>query len=170
MARIPYADIRDPAIAPIVERIVEERGHVLKLYEMLLHSPPIATGWLAFLTAVRQQCLLSGRIRELVIMNVAVLNGAEYEYRAHTPFALKEGFSLAQLQALRGGQTDAFDPVERAALAYSEAMTRNVRVPEAVFGAVRRHFDERELVELTATIGAYNLVSRFLEALQVDHD
>jgi alkylhydroperoxidase family enzyme len=35
---------------------------------------------------------------------------------------------------------------------------------------VRQYFNEREMVELTATIGAYNMVSRFLEALQVDHD
>jgi alkylhydroperoxidase family enzyme len=170
MARISYPDIHQPALAPVVERIVAERGSVLKLYEVLLHSPPVAAGWLGFLTAIRQQCHLSGRIRELVIMRVAVINGAEYEFRAHTPFALKEGFSQAQIDALREGTFDTFDAAERAALAYSESMTRNVQVPGAIFEAVRRHFDERELVELTATIGAYNLVSRFLEALQVDHD
>ncbi len=36
--------------------------------------------------------------------------------------------------------------------------------------AAKAHFDEREMVELTATIAAYNLVSRFLEAMQIDHD
>ena len=49
-------------------------------------------------------------------------------------------------------------------------MTRSIRVPDNVFAAVRRHFDDREIVELTATVGAYNLVSRFLEALHIDHD
>lgn len=170
MARISYPDIHQPALAPLVERIVGERGKVLKLYEMLLHSPPVAAGWLAFLTAIRQQCQLSGRIRELVIMRVAVLNGADYEFRAHTPFALAEGFSQSQVDALREGTIDSFDAAERAALAYSDAMTRNVQVSSAEFDAVRSHFDERELVELTATIGAYNLVSRFLVALQVDHE
>jgi alkylhydroperoxidase family enzyme len=154
----------------VVERIVTERGSVLKLYEMLLHSPPVAAGWLTFLTAIRQQCHLSGRVRELVIMRVAVINGAEYEFRAHTPFALDEGYSQRQVDALREGTFDTFDAAERAALAYCESMTRNVKVPDAIFEAVRRHFNERELVELTATIGAYNLVSRFLEALQVDHE
>jgi alkylhydroperoxidase family enzyme len=43
-------------------------------------------------------------------------------------------------------------------------------VPQAIFADVRQYFNEREMVELTATIGAYNMVSRFLEALQVDHD
>jgi len=170
MARISYPDLSNPAIAPTVERIVAERGRVLKLYEMLLHSPPVAAGWLSFLTAIRQQGQLSGRIRELTIMRVAVINGAEYEFRAHTPFALKEGVSQLQIDALREGQFDSFDAVERVVLEYTDSMTRNVQVPDAVFEAVRLHFNERELVELTATIGAYNLVSRFLEALQVDHD
>ncbi len=170
MARISYPDLSNPTIAPAVERIVAERGHVLKLYEMLLHSPPVAAGWLSFLTAIRQQGQLSGRIRELAIMRVAVINGADYEFRAHTPFTLKEGVSQLQIDALREGQFDSFDAVERAVLEYTDSMTRNVQVPDAVFEAVRLHFNERELVELTATIGAYNLVSRFLEALQVDHD
>lgn len=170
MARIAYPDLHQPALAPVVERIVAERGHVLKLYEMLLHSPPVAAGWLTFLTAIRQQCNLSGRIRELVILRVAVINGAEYEFRAHIPFALKEGFSQGQIDAVREGTFESFDAAERAALAYSESITRDVQVPDAVFEAVRLHFNERELVELSATIAAYNLVSRFLEALQVDHD
>ena len=46
-------------------------------------------------------------------------------------------------------------------------MTRHVHVPGEVFARLRPHFDERLLVELTATIGGYNLVSRFLEALQI---
>lgn len=170
MARISYPDPGNPAIAPLVQRIERERGKVLNLYGMLLHSPPVAEGWLAFLTAIRQKCSLSGRDRELVIMRIAVINGADYEFRAHVPFALKEGITQAQIDALRDGRLEAFDARERDVLAYCESMTREIHVPDAVFQAVRPHFNERELVELTATIAAYNLVSRFLEALQVDHD
>ena len=170
MARIPYPDTTSAEIAPVVERIQRERGKVLNLYRMLLHSPPVAEGWLAFLTAIRQKCSLSGRIRELVIMRIAVLNGADYEFRAHEPFALAEGISQAQIDALKQGGTAAFDDVERNVLAYCDAMTREVHVPQAVFDAIVPHFSEREIVELTATIAAYNLVSRFLEALQVDHE
>jgi alkylhydroperoxidase family enzyme len=53
-------------------------------------------------------------------------------------------------------------------LAYTDAMTREIRVADPVFAAVRTHFAEREIVELTATIAAYNCVSRFLEALRID--
>ena len=45
-------------------------------------------------------------------------------------------------------------------------MTREVHVPDEVFAAVRRVVDNRGLVELAATIGACNMVPRFLEAMQ----
>ena len=49
-------------------------------------------------------------------------------------------------------------------------MTRQIQVPDDVFAAVKKQFNEREVVELTATIGAYNCVSRFLESIRIDSD
>lgn len=171
MARIRYADPNHPDTKPLVDRIVAERGSVLHLYQMLLHSAPVAEGWLAYLTAIRQRCKLRGDLRELVIMRVAILNGAPYEAEQHRPIALKEGMTQAQLDALADWQaSDAFSDVQRAVLAYTDSMTREIHVPDAVFDALRPHLDERGIVELTATIATYNMVSRFLEALQIHAD
>ena len=101
MARIPYADSQNPAVKPLADRIVAERGEVLHLYRMLLNSPPVAEGWLHYLTAIRQKSSLSGAIREMVIMRVAQLNHAPYEADQHAPIALKEGMSQPQLDALQ---------------------------------------------------------------------
>ncbi len=172
MARIDYADLTRPENLELVERIKRERGgRMLNLYRMLMHSPPVAAGWCSLFTAVRQQGVLPGRARELAIMRIAVINGADYEFTAHVPFALTEGLTQAQLDALKaGGDPAGLTDTDRAVLAYTDAMTKQVRVPQPVFEAVRRHFNERELVELTTTIGGYNLVSRFLEAMQIDHE
>jgi alkylhydroperoxidase family enzyme len=172
MARIPYPDVDRPELAPVVARIKAERGgRLLNLYRMLLHSPPVASGWLALFTAIRQQSTLSGRLRELAILRIAVLNGAEYEFKAHVPFALKEGVTQAQADSLRAGEAPTgLTAADDAALAYAEAMTRTVQVPDPVFAAVRKHLDDREMLELTATIAGYNLVSRVLEALRIDHE
>lgn len=172
MARIPYADLTNPEAKPIVDRIVAERGSVLHLYQMLLNSPPIASGWLNYLTAVRQQSTLPGSLRELVIMRVAVINGAPYEAEQHAPIALKEGITQEQLDDLDHWESSTkFDATQRAALAYCDAMTKNIQVPPEVFAAVKAQFSSRLLVELTATVGAYNMVSRFLEALEIhSHD
>lgn len=47
-------------------------------------------------------------------------------------------------------------------------MTHDIDVPNAVFDQVRAHFTERQTVELTLLIGAYNMLTRFLSALKVD--
>jgi AhpD family alkylhydroperoxidase len=171
MAHLPYADLTRPELRPLVERIVAERGSVLHLYQMLLHSPPLAEGWLAMFTAIRQKLSLPGALRELVIMRVALLNGAPYEADQHRPIALKEGLTTAQLDALPGWrEATVFEPVQRAALALCDTMTRQVQVDAATLSDVAAHLGQTQTVELVATIAGYNLVSRFLEALQIHSD
>ena len=155
-----------------MDRIVKERGSVLHLYAMLLHSAPVAEGWLNYLTAIRQKSDLAGDIREMAIMRIAHLNGAPYEAEQHAPIALKEGMTQAQLDALPDWRpATVFSDKQRAVLAYTDAMTRDIHVPDDVFQAMHAHFDDQGVVELTATIAAYNMVSRFLEDLQIhSHD
>lgn len=170
MARIAYPDLEaSPELKALTTRIISERGKLHNLYKMLLNSPPIAEGWLNLLTAVRQKSILSGKIRELVIMRIAVINKAEYEFISHTPFALKEGISKEQIDEIATWETSKlFDSIDRAVLAYADSMTRDVHVPKNVFDDVNQYFDARGMTELTATIASYNLVSRFLEALEID--
>lgn len=171
MARLPYADIDSDATRDLVERMIAERGDVLHLYRMLLHSPPLAEGWLTFLTAVRQQCALPGDVRELVIMRVAVLNAAPYEADQHRPIALRTGLTAEQLDSIGDwSSTTLFDRRQQDVLSLTDAMTSQVQVSETLMARVSEHFDARQVVELVATIAAYNMVSRFLEALKIYSD
>ena len=114
---------------------------------------------------------MPAQYRELAIMLIAVINGADYEYQGHVPFALKAGLTQEQLDDLPAWrESSRYDAKQRGVLEYTECMTRHVHVPDEVFALVQPHFDPRQLVELTATIAGYNLVSRFLEAVRIDHD
>jgi AhpD family alkylhydroperoxidase len=172
MALLPYADLNAPELQPLVQRIVAERGSELHLYQMLMHSPPLAEGWLGFMTQVRQQLQLGGDLRELVIMRIAHLNGAPYEADQHAPIALREGLSPEQLAALPAwpAGADPFTPLQHDVLRLCDAMTREVHVAPALVDAVRTQLGARQLVELVGTIASYNMVSRFLEALQIHSD
>ena len=170
MARIEYADVARPETRALVERIERERSSLPNLYRMLLNSPPVAQGWLAYLTAIRQQTGLPARLREMLILRVAVLNQADYEFEQHLPIALRAGCGEAKVAGLKRGDFSSLEAGERAAMAYCDEMTREIRVRDATFAALREAFDDRSIVEITATVGAYNMVSRFLEAIQVDHE
>jgi 4-carboxymuconolactone decarboxylase len=152
----------------IAARIRARRGGALRpLDEMLLHNPPLADGWNSLLGAIRERIALDAAVRELVVLRIAVLNNAGYEWDAHEPVARRAGVTDAQLQALRSGDRSPFDAGQCAALDYADAMTTSVVVSDVTFEALRPHFDETGIVELTAVAAAYNMVSRFLVALDV---
>lgn len=170
MARIHPIDEDSRGIDQALLQAVKARrgGKLLNLDRQLLHSPPLARGWNDYMGAVRSRTLLDGGLREMVILLVAVLNRAPYEFTQHAPLALAEGLSKAQIDALAQWRTSVlFDERQRDVLAYAEAMTVQVQVPQPLFDAVRGHLEVRELVELTAVVASYNMVSRFLEALQI---
>ena len=168
MARLPYANLDDADKQALVARIVAERGQVLHLYQMLIHSPPLVEGWLAYFTAVRQKLALSGALRELIIMRVAIVNGAPYEAEQHQPIALKEGVTQAQLDALADWPTaTCYDAPQRAVLRLTDAMTRDIHFAPEIVADVRALLGERGTVEVAATIAGYNMVSRFLAAMQI---
>jgi AhpD family alkylhydroperoxidase len=152
-------------------------GALLNLDRTLLRSPPFAQGWNTHLGAVRRELSLSARLRELAVCAVAVLNDADYELQQHAPELLRAGGTADQLQELGqlGRVTQvaeefaAFDTTERAVLQLTLEMTREVRVTDLTFDRVRAALgDERQIVELVGVIATYNMVSRFLVALDID--
>lgn len=159
-----------PDLAEIEGRILAERGRVSLLYQVLLNSGPIASGWERMLTAVRNQTRVPANLRELVILRVAVLNGANFEFDAHIPHAERAGVSAEKIDAVRTTELAAvFAPLERLVLELADAMTRDIVVPDALFNRLRNCFDATEIVEIVATVAAYNMVSRLLVALNVEH-
>ncbi len=182
----PRPEAEQQSTAEIYARIAARRHPrpLIPLDLALLHSPQVADGYNAFVGAIRSKTTVSEDILELSICRIAVLNGAVYEWNAHAPLALKAGVSVAQLDEVMhtpastftsaGAVVDAQRPAgsrltdaQWETLLFTDAMTVNVRVDDGVFGAIKSRFSERQVVELTACIGAYNLVSRFLVALDV---
>jgi alkylhydroperoxidase family enzyme len=160
-----------PELAGSIAKIKGARGgRLINIYRLMLHSPMLADAWFDLNQAVRYGTEIDGQCRELAVIRVAILNGVEYVQRAHGPaYALKEGLTPQQVTAIADWQSaNLFTEKQRALLDYTDAMTRDIDVPDTVFAEVRKYFSERQTVELTMLIGAYNMLTRFLKALKVD--
>ena len=172
MARVPLIQEQDhPEFAELIEKFRSgRRGKLINIYRMLLNSPALAESWFNHSNAVRWKTKLDGRLREIIIIRMGHLAGSQYVLRQHVPsLALADGLSLEECDALadwRGSKF--FNARERAVLTYADTMTRDIKVPEAIFAEVKRHFDDRQVVELTVLIGTYNMNARVLQALELD--
>ena len=172
MARVPLIEeSAHPELAEVIAKIKGARGgRLINIYRLMLHSPALANAWFELNQAVRYGTEVDGQSRELSVIRVALLNDVEYVQRAHGPaYALKEGLTSDQVEALADWQdSKLFNAQQRALLAYTDAMTRGIEVPDDVFNDARNYFSERQMVELTMLIGAYNMLTRFIKALKVD--
>ena len=176
--RIPdWTPEAKPQPAELVNAILARRGgQLINLDKALLWSEPLARGWNTYLKAVRTELPTSRKLRELGICTVALLTGARYEYHHHAPDFLAAGGTQAELDALdrvvagdarRSAADAALGEIEQLVIRYAAQMTRDVQVEDALFDALKTHFDTTQLVELTAAIATYNMVARFLVALGV---
>lgn len=179
--RLPYVPDPPPTSTEDESRIlanVQARrapNPLLPLDLALLHSFPVADGWNSFIGAIRTKTSLSIVVRELAICRVAVINGALFEWEQHAPLLQQGGLSDEALKIVGDAQSDfsgdtaekALTREQRAVLRFTDASTKTVKVPDEVFEELKGCFDDKEVVEITATVAAYNCVSRFLVALDV---
>jgi alkylhydroperoxidase family enzyme len=172
MARVSLIDEAEhPELAGTIAKIKGARGgRLINVYRLMLHSPTLADAWFEFNQAVRYGTEIDGQCREIAVIRVAILNNVEYVQRAHGPsYALKEGLTPEQVAAIADWQPSRlFNNKQRALLAYADAMTQQIDVPDSLFAEVRKHFSERQTVELTMLIGTYNMFTRVLQALKID--
>jgi AhpD family alkylhydroperoxidase len=180
--RVPYAPSEPPSeeARPIYERIAERRKPrpLIPLDLALLHNPAVADGWNSFIGAIRTRTSIPDSLKELAISRVAVLNHAVHEWDVHAALALKAGVSKQALQTVydlpvtKKGMVEkeslpGLSKEEYAVLVYTDQMTVGVEVEDGVAEMVKDVLGDTGTVELTATVAAYNAVSRFLVALDV---
>jgi AhpD family alkylhydroperoxidase len=103
----------------------------------------------------------------MVVMLASQVNGCGFCMDLTQAMAIRERLSLEKFNALSEYRTSVlFSDRERAALAYVEEATRHKRVSDATFEVLRKHFSEREIVEITwlnAVENYYNLINIPLE-------
>jgi alkylhydroperoxidase family enzyme len=173
---VPYQplDLQEPA--DLVAAIRKRRGgDLINLDRMLLHSTPFSRGWNAFLGEVRSHLALDFKMRELAMCGVAVLNRADYEFLHHSPIFIQAGGNEAQVDALRQLGTQKipagiFSQLEEDALELTVQMTRSIEVDRSLMKRLQDQLGNTQLVELVGVIATYNMVSRFLVALEVTPD
>ena len=162
--------------ADLVAAIRARRGGtLLKLDRMLLHSPPLAEGWNIFLGKVRTDLSVPIKLRELVMCVVAVLNGASFEYEHHAPIFVSAGGTTAQADMLAQVGTpnfsmQTFSALEQNVISLAQAMTRDLRVAPEIKSALVAEIGIQQTVELVGVVATYNMVSRFLLALDIHAD
>ncbi len=133
------------------------------------HSPGLLMGYGAFEQATGRQHRVDERLKALAELKAAAVVSCEFCCDIGSSLAREAGVSETQMLALaRYKKSDEFSSLERLVLDYAVAMSQTpTSVTEELFAAMREHFDERQMLELTNVIALENLRARFNSAFDV---
>ena len=170
VARLPYVN---PDDAPEPVRRALERVPPLNVFRMVANAESAFRPWLAFGGALLSSLELDPRVRELAILRVARLSGAEYEWVQHEPLALAVGATPEQVAAVDRGELEheSLGEVERAALRFTTEIVNDVRASGESLDALQAAgLSPREIVELMLVIGQYMTIARVALTAEIEID
>jgi alkylhydroperoxidase family enzyme len=115
---------------------------------------------------------IAPELRELGQTRAGWLAGSQFVFSQHCKSCRALGFSEEKIEAIKAwGVSDLFSPVERALLAYTDALVLGFgRVDDAVFEAMQAHLDDEAILEFTYITAMYTMHAVISRALRLEYD
>lgn len=144
-------------------------GRDTEITGAIANSPWNLIGWGAFEFSHERSHKVDERLKALAATKAATIVGCQFCIDIGSAIGREAGVTEEQLRDFHSyHDSPAFSPSERVVMDYAELMTQSqVRVPDEMFARLRTHFDDAQIVELTAAIAIENFRARFNNALDI---
>jgi alkylhydroperoxidase family enzyme len=169
-------DEADPETRRVYDGVLKQWGRISNFSKVLAHQPAALEGWMLPNEKIRLANVKADpdyvKIQQLVIIKTSALNQSAYCMSHNVPLGRKIGLTREQIAAAQSGDymsSPDLDARQKAAVRWAEAVTQmTARDDEAAFAEMKKHFSEKQIVELTVFCGMWNYSNRPCEALHVD--
>jgi alkylhydroperoxidase family enzyme len=165
------AALRPAAPRHPLPRRDESRPKGLNALGMLARHPELTAAFNTFNGHVLFGTTLTARQRELLVLRVAARRGADYEWAQHVVLARDAGLSTDEVvRVSRGPDEPGWSPFEAALLRAADELLENARIGDETWGVLADAFDDRQLMDVVFTVGAYDLVAMAFRTFDVELD
>jgi len=138
---------------------------------VLMRYPALAKAFLTFNRHLLYESSLSDRIRELLILRIGWLRRAEYEWAQHVLLAQRAGLRKEEIEAVKDGpNATVWVPFEAALLRAVDELHADAFVGDATWEVLAAHLDQRQLMDLVFTVGAYDLLAMAFNTFGLELD
>lgn len=133
-----------------------------------IHSPELAEAWWRLGDTLRSRTVLPQKLTELAIIVVGRRWNSQVEFHVHGAAAVKAGLDPAIVEAIRVAAPPPIrDGAEREVYEFARQIQVAGEPEDAAYAAILARWGERGVVELTALIGFYSMVSVALNAHRI---
>jgi len=164
------ADWSDEA-REVLAGLAGPNGGPLNIFRTFAHHPKLLKRWLVFGNHVLAKSSLPARDRELAILRVGWLCGAEYEWGQHVVIARATGITDEEIRRIAAGpDAPGWDAGDAALLRAVDELHADAFVSDGTWRELARRYDTRQLLDLVFAVGQYHLVSMALNTFGVQLD
>src|SRR3954449_1472778 len=163
------------ALAPLTPPEPRDPDHPkgLNLLGTFARHPELTQAYHQFVAHLLYRTTLTPRHRELLILRVAAVRGADYEWAQHVVLALDAGLQREEISAIRAGSDrGGWEPTEAALLAAADELVAHARISDETWTALTPALSDRQLLDVVFTVGAYETLAMALHtfAIRMDDD
>ena len=152
----------------VVDGVLKVFGRVRGPFSMLLHSPKLAERVLPLVTFLRDDSIVESKLRSVAALTAARERDVAYVWAAQVAAARRNGVREEFIDLIRAkGDPGKLPAEERDIVTYTRQLMRTNRVDQATFDALKNRYNAQWLVELTATVNFFGLVSGIANAFEV---
>jgi 4-carboxymuconolactone decarboxylase len=166
MSRInlPSPEEMTPAqLAVYADVIAGPRGRLVGPLRAVIHSPELAARWSKLGEFLRFSTCLPPKLNELAILVTGRRWNSQVEFYIHAEAARRAGLGAEAIEAIRLGQAPIFaERAEHEIYEFARLLQQEGNVPEPVYRAIESRWGAQGVVELTAVVGYYTMVSMTL--------
>jgi alkylhydroperoxidase family enzyme len=150
---------------------VEESEEVYNILKTLAHHPKLLKRWRVFANHILFKSSLPVREREILILRVAWLCRAGYEWGHHAIIGKESGLSDDEIRRItEGPDAPGWDAFDAALLRAVDELRGDAFVSDSTWSALAERFSTQQMMDVVFTVGQYNLVSMALNSFGVQQD
>jgi alkylhydroperoxidase family enzyme len=150
---------------------LERQKRLYNVFTTMANHPDLARDWLTFANHVLRKCTLPPRDREILILRIGWLCGAEYEWAQHTRIGKAVGLTDDDLKHIqRGPDAAGASQHDRLLLKAVDELRADAFVSDETWNALAKTYDTKQMMDLVFAVGQYNLVSMALNSFGVQLD
>ena len=144
---------------------------VINLYATLVRFPTLYRPRVVQSAYIRTGSTLSGRVREMLILRIGWLCGAEYEWAQHAPIARREGLTDDEVRGIAiGPGASGWSRLDAALLRATDELYRDDTISDTTWATLAESYGEHELIDIVITVAGYRMVSMVLNSIGVQRE
>jgi AhpD family alkylhydroperoxidase len=144
------------------------RGNLLGTFA---RYPALAKAYLTFNGHILFASSLPAREREILVLRVAARRTCDYEWVQHMRLAEAAGLTAEEIRWIgEGPERPEWGTVDRSLLLAVDELLDGAQIADGTWATLARHFDERQLMDLVFTVGAYETLAMAIRSFGVETD